>query len=152
MKQKQFLEFFLKISDDTYIINPNTEDIISLPLNIVLFEGTLTNLYSNLVENFGKANYIVSKAILTPKNVNVKVISDIIMEKIPGKIILYPSADLINLLEDSAVEQSQIYLPEFLRSLKIPELPSSKLKLKLGIPIVLLRNLNPSEGFCNELD
>ena len=72
MKQKQFLEFFLKISDDTYIINPNTEDIISLPLNIVLFEGTLTNLYSNLVENFGKANYIVSKAILTSKILMLK--------------------------------------------------------------------------------
>jgi len=74
------------------------------------------------------------------------------MKKIPGEIILYPSADSINLPEDSVVEQPQIYLPEFLRSLKIPKLPPGELKLKLGVPIVLLRNLNPSEGFCNELD
>ncbi|CAI2200083.1 7736_t:CDS:1, partial [Funneliformis geosporum] len=47
------------------------------------------------------------------------------------------------------VEQPQTYSPEFLRSLKIPELPPGELKLKLGIPIILLRNLNPSKGLCN---
>jgi len=42
-----------------------------------------------------------------------------------------------------------LYLPEFLRSLKIPELLSGKLKLKIRIPIILLRNLNLSEDLCN---
>ena len=71
------------------------------------------------------------------------------MERISGEVILYPSADLVGLPDDSALEQSQTYSPEFLRSLKILELPSGELKLKLGIPIILLRNLNPSEGLCN---
>jgi len=154
LKQKQFSEFLLKIGDGTYTVDSNTEDIITLPLNIILFKGTLISLidfvYPNLTENYGKANYMVNKAILTPKNVNVEVISDIIMEKIPGEIILYPSADSINLPKDSTVEQPQIYSLEFLRSLKISELPPDELKLKLGVPIILLKNLNPSEGFCNE--
>ena len=85
LKQKQFAEFLLQVGDGTYTVNPDTEDIISLPLNIILFKGTLMNLidfvYPNLVENSGNANYMVSKAILTPKNVNVNVISNIIMEK-----------------------------------------------------------------------
>src|SRR5271170_4746380 len=72
-----------------------------------------------------------------------------IMEKISGEFISYPSADSINLPEDSTTEQPQLYSPEFLRSLKIPELPPGELKLKLGVPIILLRNLNPSEGLCN---
>src|ERR1041384_6120130 len=42
-----------------------------------------------------------------------------------------------------------IYSPEFLRSLRISDLPTGELKLKVGIPIILLRNLNPSEGLCN---
>ena len=71
------------------------------------------------------------------------------MEKISGEFISYPSADSINLPEDSTTEQPQLYSPEFLRSLKIPELPPGELKLKLGVPIILLRNLNPSEGLCN---
>src|SRR5256886_13491375 len=45
--------------------------------------------------------------------------------------------------------QPQVYSPEFLRSLKIPDIPPGELKLKVGVPIILLRNLNPSEGLCN---
>jgi ATP-dependent DNA helicase PIF1 len=33
--------------------------------------------------------------------------------------------------------------------LKISDLPPGELKLKVGVPIILLRNLNPSEGLCN---
>ncbi len=153
LKQKQFGEFLLKVGDGIYTTNPGTEDIITLPSDIVILKGTLTSLidfvYPDLVENSGNANYMVSKAILTPKNVNVEAISDIIMERIPGEVILYPSADLVDLPDDSTIEQPQAYSPEFLRSLKIPELPPGELKLKLGIPIILLRNLNPSEGLCN---
>jgi ATP-dependent DNA helicase PIF1 len=71
------------------------------------------------------------------------------MERIPGEFISYPSADSISLPEDRTIEQPQLYSPEFLRSLKIPELPPGELKLKIGVPIILLRNLNPSEGLCN---
>src|SRR5688572_7859618 len=141
LKQKEFAEFLLKISNGTYTINLSTEDTISLPSNIILLKGTLSNLidfvYLDLVKNSGNANYIVSKAILTLKNINVNIISNIIIEKIPSEVILYPSADLVNLPEDSAVEQSQIYSPEFLRLLNIPELPPGELKLKLGVPIIL---------------
>jgi len=153
LKQKEFADFLLKIGDGTYTINPGTEDVITLPSNMTITKGTLTNMidfvYPNLAENCGNANYMVNKAILTPKNVNVDIISDIIMEKIPGEFIIYPSADSINLSENVTTEQPQLYSPEFLRSLKIPELPPGELKLKLGIPIILLRNLNPSEGLCN---
>lgn len=99
LKQKQFAEFLLKIGNGTYIINPDTKDIISLLLNIVLLKGTLANLiyfvYPDLVNNFGNANYIISKAILTPKNINVNIILDIIMKKIPDKVILYSNTDLV---------------------------------------------------------
>ena len=153
LKQKEFADFLLKIGDGTYTINPGTEDVITLPSNMTITKGTLTNMidfvYPNLAENCGNANYMVNKAILTPKNVNVDIISDIIMEKIPGEFIIYPSADSINLSENVTTEQPQLYSPEFLRSSKIPELPPGELKLKLGIPIILLRNLNPSEGLCN---
>jgi ATP-dependent DNA helicase PIF1 len=153
LKQKEFAEFLLKIGDGTYTVNPGTEDVITLPSNMVITKGTLTNLidfvYSDLVENCGNANYMVSRAILAPKNINVDAVSDMIMEKIPGEFVSYPSADTINLPEDSPIEQPQLYSPEFLRSLRIPELPPGELKLKVGVPIILLRNLNPSEGLCN---
>src|SRR3954447_2686570 len=153
LKQKNFAKFLLKIGDGNYPINPNTENMITLPSNMVISKGKLTDLinfvYPNLVENSGNANYMVGRAILTPKNTEVNIISDIIMNKLPGRIKIYPSADLADLTEGNHIQQPQIYSPEFLRSLKIPDLPPGELKLKLGVPIILLRNLNPSEGFCN---
>ena len=71
------------------------------------------------------------------------------MNQFPGEFHLYPSADSVDLTDDSNTEQPQLYSPEFLRSLKIPGFPPSELKLKVGVPIMLLRNLNPSEGLCN---
>ena len=71
LKQKEFAEFLLKIGDGTYTVDSNTEDIIILPLNMIITKGTLTDIidfvYPNLAENCGNANYMVNKAILTPK-------------------------------------------------------------------------------------
>jgi PIF1-like helicase len=153
LKQREFAKFLLKIGDGKYPINPGTENVITLPTNMVIPKGKLTDLidfvYPNLVENSGNIHYMVGRAILTSKNADVDIISDIIMDKIPGEVQIYPSADSADLTEGSNVQQSQVYSPEFLRSLKISDLPPGELKLKIGIPIILLRNLNPSEGLCN---
>jgi len=39
--------------------------------------------------------------------------------------------------------------PELLHSLKILGLPNHFLELKIGAPVILLRNLNQSIGLCN---
>ena len=42
-----------------------------------------------------------------------------------------------------------LYPTEFLNSLSVSGLPPHKLILKIGQPIVMLRNLNPNAGLCN---
>ena len=106
-------------------------------------------VYPNLIENSGNADYMVGRAILTPKNIDVDMISDIVINRLPGETRIYPSLDSIDQTENTSEQQSQIYSPEFLRSLKMSDLPPGELKLKIGVPIILLRNLNPSEGLCN---
>nr|VDC70267.1 unnamed protein product [Brassica rapa] len=41
------------------------------------------------------------------------------------------------------------YPLEYLNSLEFPGLPAHKLRLKVGVPVMLLRNLNQKEGLCN---
>ena len=41
------------------------------------------------------------------------------------------------------------YPPEYLNSLSVAGVPEHCLVLKVGMPIILLRNLNPAEGLCN---
>ena len=105
---------------------------------MIISEGNLTNLinfiYLNLAQNFRNVSYMVGRAILASKNINIKKISNIIMDKLLEDAYTYISADST----DSAEGQTQLYSPEFLRSLKIPKLPSGELKLKVGIPIMLL--------------
>jgi ATP-dependent DNA helicase PIF1 len=153
LRQRNFAEFLLKIGDSKYPIVPGTENMIDLPLDMTIPGGELSNLidfvYPNLIENSSNVSYMVGRAILTPKNDNVENISCLIMSQYPGELHVYPSADSVDLTDDGNMEQPQLYLPEFLRTLRIPGFPPGELKLKVGVPIMLLRNLNPSEGLCN---
>ncbi len=42
-----------------------------------------------------------------------------------------------------------LYLVEFLNTLQFSGIANHKLELKVGVPILLLRNLNQSVGLCN---
>jgi ATP-dependent exoDNAse (exonuclease V) alpha subunit len=51
---------------------------------------------------------------------------------------------------DCAVDDSHNYYPEkFLNTLTSNGLPPHVLKLKIGCPIILLRNIDPANGLCN---
>ena len=39
---------------------------------------------------------------------------------------------------------------EFLNTLNITGLPSHLLKLKIGLPVILIRNVKPACGLCND--
>ncbi len=79
--------------------------MVKLPSEIVIPEGNLTDLinfiYSNLIKNFGNIDYMVGRAILTPKNIDTEKISDIMMDQCLGEVRIYPSADMAILTEDN---------------------------------------------------
>ena len=62
----------------------------------------------------------------------------------PGDAVIITSYD--KLIEDS--QQAQ-YPTEFLNTLNISGLPPHILYLKVGLPIILIRNINPATGLCN---
>jgi ATP-dependent DNA helicase PIF1 len=61
-----------------------------------------------------------------------------------GAQVDFLSADFI---EDTEV--TNIYPSEFLNTLEVSGMPSHKLLLKIGAPVILLRNLDPLAGLCN---
>ena len=66
-----------------------------------------------------------------------------------GQEKTYLSADSV-IEEDGADSADSVPVPlEFLRSINSSSLPPGKLSLKIGCPIILLRNLAPSQGLCN---
>jgi ATP-dependent exoDNAse (exonuclease V) alpha subunit len=61
-----------------------------------------------------------------------------------GQLNTFRSADKI--IEDGSID---IYPTEYLNSIDVPNLPPHELNLKVGTPIIILRNLDPSAGMCN---
>lgn len=50
--------------------------------------------------------------------------------------------------EDCEIE-GEWFKSEFLNDIKCSGIPNHKLILKIGVPIMLLRNIDPSGGLCN---
>lgn len=87
---------------------------------------------------------LVSRTILTPKNSDVSAINDYVVGKFPGKFTEYLSTDTV---DDEKLKHS--YTVEKLNSMDPSSLPPHRLKLKVGTPVMALRNLSPKEGVCN---
>ncbi|CAF4893437.1 unnamed protein product [Pieris macdunnoughi] len=88
-------------------------------------------------------HWLVSRAIVSPKNDTVNEINNLIVQKVSGQIKKYKSIDTVTNIEDTVH-----YPQEFLNSLNPSGLPPHELTLKIGIPIMLLRNLSPP-NMCN---
>jgi len=80
---------------------------------------------------------------LAPKNNDVNKINNQIQLKLPGKVVKYKSIDTI-IDEEQAVN----YPIEFLNSLEPSGMPPHILTLKVGSPLMLIRNLDPPK-LCN---
>ncbi|KAL0696085.1 hypothetical protein Bca4012_063265 [Brassica carinata] len=61
---------------------------------------------------------------------------------------VYLSSDSI-IPSDVDVEENVVYPAEFLNSVKVAGLPRHNLKLKVGAPIMCLRNMDVADGLCN---
>ncbi|XP_025192032.1 uncharacterized protein LOC112592236 [Melanaphis sacchari] len=80
---------------------------------------------------------------LAAKNVDVDEINFQIQQLLPGDLMSFKSIDTV------VDENESVNFPnEFLNSLDIPGMPPHNLRLKIGSPIILLRNLKPPQ-LCN---
>ena len=82
---------------------------------------------------------IATKAILTPKNTNVDLLNDEPLSRMHGVEICLLSVDSVEDSNDTT-NRADLFPVEFLNSLNIAGMPPHKLRLKIGIPVILLRN------------
>uniref|UniRef100_A0A0L8IDV1 ATP-dependent DNA helicase n=1 Tax=Octopus bimaculoides TaxID=37653 RepID=A0A0L8IDV1_OCTBM len=100
-------------------------------------------VFPNFKENYLNHNWLCERAILAPKNLAVTKINQQLMHSLPGNLQTYKSVDTVPDTNEVAN-----YPLEFLNSLEHPGLPSHILSLKVGAPVMLLRNLEPPR-LCN---
>ena len=105
--------------------------------------------YPDFKENFYKPDYVKERAILSTTNDIVGEINNYMIDLVPGKEREYYSADTISKCSDSTNDAQILYPVEYLNTLNANNFPTHKIILKVGIPIILLRNLNQNLGLCN---
>jgi ATP-dependent DNA helicase PIF1 len=123
---KELNDFAIKIPDE-YIVKTK-EDLIE-------------KVFPNLNSSIKKHKLLIDGAIYTPLNADVKDVNDICMKQLPGKSKTYLSADSI--LEH---DHQEAIPTEYLNSLSVSGLPDHKLELKIGAPVMLLRNLQGGQS------
>ena len=99
-------------------------------------------IYDNFSLNFSNIEYLKQQAIVAPKNKTVDDINKYILSLAPGEQQCYYSFDTIIPSSGNINELNVLYPQEFLHSLNFSGVPPHKLNLKVGIPVMLLRNLN----------
>ena len=150
----QFVNWILKIGDGDLTVNI-VNDTVQIPTDIILtrfdkpIETIVNSTYPNLHSFFNNASYLRERAILAPTNEIVDQINDFIVTMVNSSEKVYFSADSVCKASFSNSDATISYPDEFLRNLRIPGLPVHDLKLKIGLPVMLIRNLNQSIGLCN---
>ncbi|XP_076912261.1 uncharacterized protein LOC143570511 [Bidens hawaiensis] len=108
-------------------------------------------VYPDILQNYENKHYFQDRAILPPTNEIVDEINDSLLKFFLGDEVEYLSSDTIcksEYINDTV--DTALYFPELLNGLRISGLPNHKLVLKVGVPVMLLRNLNQKEGLYND--
>ncbi|KAH7665752.1 DNA helicase protein [Dioscorea alata] len=128
----------IKIPDDLLI--KDSRDSIAPIVNIT---------YPSFSSNINNPLYLQKRAILAPTLEVVESINEYMASLNQSEGNIYLSSDAtcksdsnIDLLED-------LHTPEFLNNIKCSGVPNHELKLKVGIPVMLLRNIDYFVGLCN---
>jgi hypothetical protein len=84
------------------------------------------------------------------RNGDVDGLNDAVLDRMRGESRMFVSAD--NIVTEAGADDAEVNdaMPvEYLRSLDASGLPPGELTLKPDCPVILLRNLAPSQGLCN---
>lgn len=146
----QYSAFVLQVGEGRYPVQDDGS--FMFPPNLACHgpdtDSLIDEIFPNLNQNMGDMNYVTNRVILTPKNDDVDHINNKIAAMLDGDAREYLSADSV---EDETGNQNGAHLfpTEFLNSLTPSGIPPHRLILKIGAPIMLLRNLDCSKGLCN---
>ena len=126
---------------------------ITLPNHFKCTDNTIASLIETIYPGIDRLplpsdNYFAQRTILTSRNDDVDDINEGLLRQFPGEEREFISADSMK-NDGNNGEGELLYPMEYLNSINCSGLPLSKLKLKVGCPVMVLRNLNPGEGVCN---
>lgn len=154
-KIREFAEWLLSVGDGKVGGQNDGEVEFDLPDDILItnapdpVSSIVSSTYPSILDHVGDGTYFQDRAILAPTNEVVQDINDYVMSLLPGDSTEYLSSDSICPDEGDIVNREDVYSVEFLNSIRASGIPNHSIKLKVGCPIMLLRNIDQSAELCN---
>nr|GEV90231.1 hypothetical protein [Tanacetum cinerariifolium] len=132
------------------------EAVIDIPDDLLIKDsydpvGSLVqSVYPSILDNLNDPTYFQERAILALTHDVVEVINKRLLDLIPGKEKVYYSSN--NICESEGLDDNfheSLYSLNILNGLKLSGIMNHRLALKVGAPVMLLRNIDQSAGLCN---
>lgn len=146
---EKYAKWILQVGDGLVEVSKET-GCIPLPRKLCLngdsIDPAIEWVYGDLEANSGNASYFAQRRIFAPHHAVVNLVNQKCTELFSGELHTLCSVD-----SPDIDETSPDVTVEFLNMIDIPNVPPHNLLLKVGIPVVLLRNLDLSAGLCNGL-
>ncbi|KAL7120574.1 hypothetical protein ACP275_02G130000 [Erythranthe tilingii] len=152
---KNFSDWVLSIGDGTNGDDNDGVMDIEIPDDLLIkplgnhLASIVEETYPNLLANIMDSEYLQQRAILAPTNEIVDKVNDYMLSLVPEDEKVYLSFDSPCTANESVDSHHDIHTPEFLNTITSSGLPNHELKLKKGVPVMLLRNIDQSNGLCN---
>jgi ATP-dependent DNA helicase PIF1 len=153
---KKFASWLLDIGEGKVDTISDDQDVILIPDDLLISQSSdpvsdlIAFVYPSLLDNIHIPTYFQDRAILAPKNEVVHEINDILLSMFPGDEVEYLSSDSVCQSEDVNKQvDERLVSPDVLNGLKFSGIPNHRLVLKVGVPVMLLRNIDQKSGLCN---
>lgn len=156
---RNFSNWLLKIGNGTepFVDVPEqlTNMFIEMPQSLLLspdcrnLDGLISFVYNLGCQPSNLISYLCERAILAPTNEVVSEINNRMIAQLEASEMSYYSSDSIDDSSTNCTAIEALYPTEFLNTISINGIPEHVLHLKIGVPIMLLCNLDPSRGLCN---
>ncbi|CAN0837004.1 hypothetical protein LINGRAHAP2_LOCUS1672 [Linum grandiflorum] len=109
--------------------------------------------YPNIIQCYGNKEYLASKIVLAPHHEMVNKINSYILSQLPREEVTYLSSAYVDSDNGKHNTMDPDFPAELLNSLQVPGFPDHDLKLKISVPIILLRNIDQrADALCGNVE
>ena len=136
---REFARWLLSVGEDTI------DNQLPIAEDMLIPRDDPWPLVNHVFPTMSKEEFM-SGCILAPRNQETNAINEDALQSLPGEEFVYVSADYFGA---HCQEDAATYPPELLNKVEPPGMARHELKLKVGARIILLRNLNRTEGLLN---
>lgn len=112
-------------------------------------DSLIDSIYDNFEASHASLEYLAARAIVCPTNILVDALNDRIAARVHSEGREYFSADRVAPGSEQIPNVDVLYTEDILNAIKQPNYPDHRPVLKVGMPVILLRNLNQAMGLCN---